>query len=192
MGLLLSGIIGYFIGALPTGVLVTRLWGASDVRQAGSGHVGATNVYRQAGLLAAALVTLVDLFKGVAAVGLSLALTGDPWALPVAGAAAVAGHCWSVYIGFRGGMGVATAGGIFMWLLPGGVAIFIAIWVAARALLRHSPRAVIVGLVLGAPLTLWLWPPSPPVTAYTLAAVVVLLIRHVPDFNRKYEGDINV
>ncbi len=184
--MLLSGIMGYFIGAFPTGVVVTRLWGAPDVQWTGSGHIGATNTYRQAGLVAAAFVALVDLFKGVAAVLLGLALTGSPWALPVAGAAAVAGHCWSVYIGFRGGMGLATAGGIFLWLLPIGPVIFVAIWLVARALLRHSARAAMAGLVLGAPTTLLLWRPPPMTVYYTLAAVVVLLVRHVSDFHREY------
>jgi glycerol-3-phosphate acyltransferase PlsY len=184
--LLLSGIIGYLIGAFPTGVVVTRLWGVPDVRQVGSGHVGTTNTYRQAGLLAAVLVALVDLFKGVGAVLVGLALTGNPWTLPVAGVAAVAGHCWSVYISFRGGMGLATAGGIFLWLLPGGPVIFTAIWLATRALLHHTARAVMVGMVLGTPITLLIWRPALPVVVYTLAVGVVLLIRHASDFHREY------
>jgi glycerol-3-phosphate acyltransferase PlsY len=184
--LLLSGIAGYFIGAFPTGVVVARGWGAPDVRWAGSGHIGTTNAYRQAGLVAAVLVALVDLFKGVAAVSLGMALTGDPWALPVAGVAAVIGHCWSAYIGFRGGMGLATAGGIFLWWLPLGPVVFVILWLVARALLRHTARAVLVGLALGTPITLLLWRPAPPVIAFTLATVTVLLVRHLSDFHRQY------
>ncbi len=183
---LLVGIGGYLIGAFPTGVVVTQLWGARDVRQVGSGHSGTTNTYRQAGLLAAVLVFAVDLVKGLIAVWLGWALTGyQAWVIPVAGAAAVLGHCWPVYVGFRGGMGVATAGGIFLWVLPGGVVAFTAIWLAARALLRHflkgayrSPQGVIVGLALGAPVALLLWSPPLLVMAYTLAAVVILVVRH--------------
>ncbi len=183
---LLVGIGGYLIGAFPTGVVVTRLWGKRDVRQAGSGHSGTTNTYRQAGLWAAVLVFAVDLTKGLIAVWLGMALTGyQTWVLPVAGAAAVLGHCWSVYVGFRGGMGISTAGGIFLWVLPGGVVVFAAIWLAARALLRRflkgayrSPLGVMVGLALGTPVAFLLWSPPPPVTAYTLAAIVILLIRH--------------
>ena len=182
----LVGIEGYLIGAFPTGVIVTRLWGARDVRQAGSGHSGTTNTYRQAGLLAAVLVFVVDLAKGLLAVWLGMALTGyQAWVIPVAGAAAVAGHCWSVYVGFRGGMGVSTAGGIFLWVLPGGIVVFTAIWLAARALLRHflkgtyrSPQGVMAGLVLGAPIALLLWSPPLAVTAYTVAAVIILVVRH--------------
>jgi glycerol-3-phosphate acyltransferase PlsY len=185
MLLLAAGVIGYLVGAFPSGVVVTRLWGAPDVRRAGSGHIGTTNTYRQAGLLAAVLVAALDLFKGVAAAWLGLALTGHPWALPVAGAAAVAGHCWPVYVGFQGGMGLATAGGIFLWQLPAGPVIFTAIWVAARIVLRHTARAVVVGLALGTPITLLLWHPSPPVMAYTLAAVAVLLIRYVSKLTRE-------
>jgi glycerol-3-phosphate acyltransferase PlsY len=143
-------------------------------------------VYRQAGLIAAAVVALVDLGKGVGAALIGLALAGDPWALSVSGVAAVAGHCWSVYVGFRGGMGLSTAGGIFLWLLPGGPVVFTAIWLAARALLRHSARAVMVGLVLGTPITLLIWRPAPPTRIYTLAVVAVLLVRHLSDFHREY------
>jgi glycerol-3-phosphate acyltransferase PlsY len=183
---LLVAIGGYLIGAFPTGVVVTRLWGARDVLQAGSGHSGTTNTYRQAGLLAAVLVFVVDLVKGLTAVWLGMALTGNQtWVIPVAGAAAVLGHCWPVYVGFRGGMGVSTAGGIFLWVLPYGVVVFTAIWLAARALLRHflkgayrSPQGVIAGLALGAPVALLLWSPPLPVAAYTLAAVIILLVRH--------------
>jgi len=183
---LLVGIGGYLIGAFPTGVVVTRLWGAHDVRQAGSGHSGTTNTYRQAGLLAAGLVFIIDLVKGLIAVWLGMALTGyQAWVIPVAGAAAVLGHCWSIYVGFRGGMGISTAGGIFLWVLPGGVVVFAAIWLAARALLRRflrgayrSPQGVMVGLALGAPVALLLWSPPLPVTAYTVAAIVILLVRH--------------
>jgi glycerol-3-phosphate acyltransferase PlsY len=164
---LLVGIGGYLIGAFPTGVVVTRLWGVRDVRQAGSGHSGTTNTYRQAGLLAAGLVFVVDLAKGLIAVWLGMALTGyQAWVIPVAGAASVLGHCWPVYVGFRGGMGVSTAGGIFLWVLPGGVVVFTAIWLAAR------------GLLLVAPVALLLWSPPLPVTAYTVAAVIILLVRH--------------
>ncbi len=184
---LLVAIGGYLIGAFPTAVVVTRLWGVRDVRQAGSGHSGTTNTYRQAGLVAAILVFAVDLTKGLIAVWLGMALTGyQAWAMPVAGAAAVAGHCWSVYVGFRGGMGISTAGGIFLWVLPGGVVVFAVIWLAARALLRRllkgayrSPLGVTVGLALGAPIALLLWSPPPPVTAYTIAAIGILLVRHV-------------
>jgi len=184
---LLVAIGGYLIGAFPTGVVVTRLWGGRDVRQTGSGHSGTTNTYRQAGLLAAVLVFIVDLVKGLLAVWLGMALIGyQPWVIPMAGAAAVAGHCWPVYVGFRGGMGVSTAGGIFLWVLPGGVVVFTAIWLAARALLRRllreayrSPQGVIVGLALGTPVALLLWSPPSPVTAYTLAAAVILLARHL-------------
>ncbi len=186
MLLLTAGIMGYLVGAIPTGVVVTRLWGAPDVRWAGSGHIGTTNAYRQAGLVAAVLVALVDLFKGVAAVSLGMALTGDPWALPVAGVAAVIGHCWSAYIGFRGGMGLATAGGIFLWLLPLGPVVFVILWLVTRAMLHHTARAVLVGLALGTPITLLLWRPAPPVIAFTLAAIAVLLARHLSDFHREY------
>jgi glycerol-3-phosphate acyltransferase PlsY len=117
-------LIGYLIGALPFGMLAGRLAGGVDLRQTGSRRTGATNTLRTLGWRWAALVLLLDVGKGVAAVLLARALylAGPPgsaeWVQAVAGVAAVVGHNWSAFIGWRGGRGVATSGGGMLVLSP--------------------------------------------------------------------------
>jgi glycerol-3-phosphate acyltransferase PlsY len=117
-------LIGYLIGALPFGMIAGRLAGGVDLRETGSRRTGATNTLRTLGWRWAALVLLLDVGKGVAAVLLArlLYVAGPPgspeWVQAAAGVAAVVGHNWSVFIGFRGGRGVATSGGGMLVLSP--------------------------------------------------------------------------
>ncbi|ADK84447.1 protein of unknown function DUF205 [Desulfarculus baarsii DSM 2075] len=104
----------YLIGAIPSGVLVSRLGGKSDPRLGGSGNIGATNVLRVSGRLAGALTLALDLAKG-AGPTLAAALLLAPWQTALVGVAAFAGHIFPVYLHFRGGKGVATALGV--WLI---------------------------------------------------------------------------
>jgi glycerol-3-phosphate acyltransferase PlsY len=146
--LLIAATIGYVFGAFPTGVLVTRVLRRPDVRHSGSGHTGGLNSYRQAGLPGGLGTALVDVGKGVLAAWLALKLTGTMWAVTAAGVAAVAGHCWSVYIGFRGGMGIGTLAGLFWWLLPITPFIAAGLWGLLYLLIRDSPRAVMLMAIL--------------------------------------------
>jgi glycerol-3-phosphate acyltransferase PlsY len=117
-------LIGYLIGALPFGMIAGRLAGGVDLRETGSRRTGATNTLRTLGWRWAALVLLLDVGKGVAAVLLArlLYVAGPPgspeWVQAAAGVAAVVGHNWSAFIGFRGGRGVATSGGGMLVLSP--------------------------------------------------------------------------
>ena len=162
--LLIAAVFGYIVGSFPTGVLVTRLLGKPDLRLSGSGHTGGLNVSRLAGLAWGVVTALVDVSKGVLAAWLAMRLTGTPWALPAAGIGAVAGHCWSAYVGFAGGMGLSTLGGLLLWQQPLVLPIAVALWVLAYLLLRNSrsaersrrsPRAVMLMAVLMAPV-FWL------------------------------------
>lgn len=115
--LLLLG--AYLIGAIPSGVILTRLAGVGDVRQAGSGNIGATNVYRVAGRRLGIITLICDALKGVLPLAVLLAIGGhSPAQLALVAAAAFLGHCYPVYLGFKGGKGVATALGIFLVLSP--------------------------------------------------------------------------
>jgi len=109
--------LGYLLGAIPSGVLVGRLRGV-DPRDAGSGRTGTTNAVRTMGMRWAALVALLDVGKGLAAVLLGNLIGPGPWAGALAGVAAVAGHVRSVFIGFAGGRGVATGAGVMILLAP--------------------------------------------------------------------------
>lgn len=134
----------YLLGAIPTSYLAGHLAGV-DLRQLGSKNVGATNLYRAAGLRLAVPAGLFDVAKGF--VPTLLAPAAAPW-LPVAvGSAAVAGHVFPVYLGFRGGKGVATAAGVALALAPLALAVSGAVWVAVLAATKFVSLASISGTI---------------------------------------------
>ena len=187
--LIIAVALGYVVGSFPTGVIVTRLLGKPDVRFSGSGHTGGRNTYRQVGLGGAALVALVDVGKGVLAAWLALRLTGNSWTLVAAGLAAIIGHCWSVYIGFAGGMGLSTMGGLFFWQLPWAPFLAAAMWGLLYLAVRNSPRAVMLMTVLMAPLFWLAWRlgyASPEVLALGLSGLAVIFVRNLTQL-RVYE-----
>ncbi|HEX5040537.1 MAG TPA: glycerol-3-phosphate 1-O-acyltransferase PlsY [Candidatus Limnocylindria bacterium] len=136
--------LGYVLGAIPSGVLVGRLRGV-DPRDAGSGRTGTTNAYRTMGMRWAALVAVLDVAKGVAAVLLGNLIGPGPWAGALAGVAAVVGHVRSVFIGFEGGRGVATGAGVMILLAP--LAVLAAI--VEFAVVVGATRYVSLGSILG-------------------------------------------
>lgn len=180
--LFLAAALGYLTGSFPTGVLVIRLLGKPDLRLSGSGHTGGLNVSRLAGLAWGAITALVDVSKGVLAAWLAMRLTGTPWALPAAGIGAVAGHCWSAYVGFAGGMGLSTLFGLFLWQQPLVLPIAVALWGLARLVLRNSPRAVMLMTVLMVPV-FWLLRShgyvSLEAAVLGIGGVGVLFVRHL-------------
>ena len=136
--------LGYLLGAIPSGVLVGRLRGV-DPRDSGSGRTGTTNAIRTMGLRWAVLVAILDVGKGIAAVLLGTLIGPEPWAGPLAGVAAVAGHVRSVFIGFTGGRGVATGAGAMVLLAP--LAVLAAI--LEFAVVVGATRLVSLGSILG-------------------------------------------
>src|SRR5215213_7937346 len=118
MTLVIIIIVAYLIGSIPFGYLIVRKKIGTDIRQTGSGGTGATNVSRRAGKAAGILTLLLDAAKGSAAVVIAKVVAGDDWVIAVASIAALAGHIFPVWLGFRGGKGVATGVGIFLVLAP--------------------------------------------------------------------------
>ena len=112
------GILGYLCGSLPFAIWVTRLVKGVDVRDAGSHHATTTNTIRQAGFLPGALVFLLDVGKGFLPTWLALHYAPAAWIAPLTGALVVVGHCWPIFAGFRGGMGMASANGAMMAAFP--------------------------------------------------------------------------
>jgi len=108
--------LGYLMGSIPTGYLVVKLAKGTDIRQQGSGHTGGTNVWRAAGLWPAILTALGDFLKGMAAVLIARIVLGDSVGEVLVGVAAVVGHNWSVFLGWRGGAGTATNLGVISTL----------------------------------------------------------------------------
>lgn len=139
-----AALIGYALGSVPFGLLLTRAAGAGDIRQIGSGNIGATNVLRTGRKGLAAATLLLDLAKGWAAVtiGAWIAPGGDmaDGAL-IAAAAAMIGHCYPVWLRFRGGKGVATMMGVVLALHPPSALVFALVWLGLLAGLRISSLA---------------------------------------------------
>jgi glycerol-3-phosphate acyltransferase PlsY len=181
----------YLIAAIPTGVVVTRLLGLEDVRTRGSGNIGATNVYRVAGKLPGILTLLGDILKGLLPLlAVKLWLTPTPLQLGLAGVVAILGHCYPVYLRFKGGKGVATALGIFVVLDPVAVLGGCAVFMLAVALTRY----ISVGSVLAAitvPLLTMLRgePPQLVLCATTIGALIVW--RHRDNLRRLCSGSEN-
>jgi glycerol-3-phosphate acyltransferase PlsY len=145
-------VLAYLLGSIPFGYLIVRLSGAGDVRETGSGGTGATNVTRRAGKWAGLLTLLLDALKGASAVLVArLVLTDDSgagWWVAASALAAVAGHCFPVWLGFRGGKGVATGLGVFSVLAP--LALLVAL--PAFALVVWATRDVSLGSITAAAL----------------------------------------
>src|SRR5918999_4648114 len=142
--------VGYLLGSIPFGVILTRLAGAGDVRRIGSGNIGATNVLRT-GRKGLALATLaLDLAKGALPAWLAYRYLGPDMAV-VAGLGAVLGHCFPVWLKFRGGKGVATAAGVVIALTPPVGAIAIAVFLLVVLATRYVSLASMLGAIAPAP-----------------------------------------
>ena len=148
MTVVAAAVIGYLLGSIPTGLLMGRLHGI-DVRDYGSGKTGFTNALRLLGLRAAALVMAVDVAKGAAPVQIGHFLFDEPWAAALGGIAAVAGHTWPVFAGFRGGRGVATTFGAFFAMAPLAALPLLAVAGAVLAATRYVSLMSITGTAVG-------------------------------------------
>ncbi len=186
-------LVGGFLGAVPFGVLITRLLGAEDPRKSGSGNIGATNVLRTSGWKSGVLTLLLDVLKGVAAILFAryvASRVSAPTLEPIAALAAVLGHMYSPFTGFRGGKGVATGLGVFALLTPGPTALAALVFILVVAVTRY----VSLGSMLAAaavPLAgFWM---NYPVVVYTSSALISLLViwKHQDNIGRLMRGEEN-
>jgi glycerol-3-phosphate acyltransferase PlsY len=184
----------YLLGSIPFGLLVGKLFGGADVRTAGSGNIGATNVARVAGPVAGILTLLLDAAKGAFAVVLAARLSdqSSTWMM-IAGLCALAGHCFPIWLGFHGGKGVATAAGVFLVLCPpaflGSAILFVLVVVYWRYVSLGSMSAA-----AAMPLLIYFfWAPhhAPPyaVTFGSLAAALLIVYKHDANIQRLVQGD---
>jgi glycerol-3-phosphate acyltransferase PlsY len=146
--------VGYLLGSIPFGVVLTRLAGMGDIRRIGSGNIGATNVLRTGHKGLAAVTLLGDMLKGTAAVLIMYRLWGQDHSI-VAGLGALIGHLFPVWLRFRGGKGVATYIGVLLGLAWPAALVFGAIWLAVAGLTRYSSLAALIASA-ATPLFLWL------------------------------------
>jgi acyl phosphate:glycerol-3-phosphate acyltransferase len=183
----------YLLGSIPFGLLLSKLFGAGDVRKAGSGNVGATNVARVAGPLAGILTLVLDAGKGAAAVWLAARFANQSavW-MTVAGLAGLIGHCFPVWLRFRGGKGVATAAGMFLMLSPLAGLSAIAVFILVVAFWRYVSLGSIAAAVAMPLLIYFLWAPhhAPPLTVTfgAFAAAILVVYKHDANIQRLVEG----
>lgn len=186
--LLIFPLLGYLCGSLPFSVWVTRRVKGVDLRDTGSGHATTTNTIRQAGLGWGALVFVLDFAKGF--IPTYLAIHAGREASPVyiialTAALAVAGHCWPLFAGFRGGMGLTTMGGALSAVNFLAFLICVAILILLVLVVRHSARASVFAGILAAPI---LWLAGIRDTAFWIAVFggMIIIARFLMDWNRKY------
>ena len=183
--ILLSAIGGYLLGSVPFGLVITRALGLGDLRQIGSGNIGATNVLRTGNKPAAAATLLLDSGKGAIAVLLARALFGDTAAL-VAGVAAFLGHCFPVWLKFQGGKGVATFLGTMLALAwPVGLGAC-AIWLVTAKLGRISSLSALVAAALSVPLAIYVGGGNLGLATALMGALV--FVRHKANIARILAG----
>jgi acyl phosphate:glycerol-3-phosphate acyltransferase len=147
-------IVGYLLGSIPFGLVLTRAAGLGDVRAIGSGNIGATNVLRTGNKKLAAATLALDLLKGTLAVVLARLASGVDAGM-VAGCAAFLGHLFPVWLRFKGGKGVATYIGVLLGLVWPAVLIFAGVWVAVAYFSRYSSAGALAA-TLAVPASLWL------------------------------------
>ncbi len=143
------GLLGYVLGSVQTGLIVGRIRRGIDVREYGSGKTGFTNTLRAIGPGAAAIVLVGDVLKGALPVLVGEQLLHEPWAAAIGGAAAIAGHTWPLFAGFRGGRGVATAFGAFLAVSPLAALVVVAAAAAILAATRYVSLMSVLGVAAG-------------------------------------------
>jgi len=170
-------IIGYLVGGFPTAYIVARLRKGIDIREVGVRNMGAGNTIKEVGKLEGALVSIVDIGKGTAAIYIALALGVDlPWVLG-AGVAAILGHNYPVYIGFRGGQGAATIIGIFFALAPESMGLCLIPLAIVLYLTKDTFASIfVVSPVL--PFLVWIFESSLVLTGYALLVILYVMFRN--------------
>src|SRR5216684_4453069 len=191
---LLIPLVAYILGSIPFGLILAKLFGRTDVRKEGSGNIGATNVARVAGPVAGILTLILDVAKGAAAVLLAPRLSQDSatWMM-LAALAALVGHCFPVWLKFKGGKGVATALGVFLALCPLAALAALLLFALVVACWRYVSLGSISAAAAMPLLMYFLWAPhhAPPlIIAFgSLAAALLVVYKHGANIQRLVQGE---
>lgn len=184
-------IVIYLIAAIPSGVVLARVMGYEDVRDKGSGNIGATNVYRVAGKLPGVLTLVGDILKGfLPLLACKTWLAPTPAQLGIACATAIVGHCYPVYLKFRGGKGIATALGIFLAISPTAVLGAAIVFGVTVAITRFISLGSVLAAMSAPFLVLMLSEPQPIFLA-TLFIAALIIWRHRSNIKRLMDGSEN-
>lgn len=183
-GIAAALVFGYLLGSIPFGLLLTRMAGLGDVRAIGSGNIGATNVLRTGNKKIAAITLLCDMLKGTIAV-VAAGYFGRDYAL-AAGFAAFLGHIFPVWLGFKGGKGVATYLGILLGLVWPGALVFAAVWIIVALLTRYSSLSALIACVV-VPLSILYLGLTKTALLFALLSVIIF-IKHRTNIERLLSG----
>ena len=187
-------VVSYLIGSIPTGIIIGRLAHGVDIRTRGSGSSGATNALRVLGPRSAAVVAVLDIAKGWAAALLTARLhppdsaTDAAWSVALAGIAAVVGHVWPVYAGFRGGKGVAVTAGVVLAMEPLAFAACIGLF-AVVALATRMASVASLAAVVALPAVFLALSSAPPSLFFAGIAAGLSLLTHRSNIRRLLAGD---
>ncbi len=181
-------IIAYLLGSIPTGYLLSRIFIGKDIRDTGSGNIGATNVVRALGFKMGALTFFLDFVKGYLAVWIGSGLMKNQWDLALACIMVVVGHCYPIFLGFKGGKGVATSAGVISFfsfaMLAFLMALFFLVFYFTRIVSIASIVVVAAGLIY-----FFLLPLSAPVHLAILILALLIIFQHRMNFKRLVRGE---
>jgi len=188
----LSGIggflLGYLFGSIPCGLWLVQVFHGIDIRKYGSGNIGTTNVFRTVGPKTAAAVLIGDMLKGIAALMImSRFMAADPAIVAITALGALLGHNYSLFLGFKGGKGVATGLGLFLYMLPWGAAAGFGVWAVIVLITRYVSLGSIIAAAVAAATGWYLNYPVPYAVFGTLACLFVI-IRHKENIGRLMNG----
>jgi glycerol-3-phosphate acyltransferase PlsY len=193
MTVVLIPVSAYLLGSIPFGLILAKIFGSGDVRNEGSGNIGATNVARVAGPLAGILTLVLDGAKGAAAVLLAERYSnGSAMWMIIAGLAALIGHCFPIWLKFKGGKGVATAAGVYLALSPLAFLAGLILFILVVAFWRYVSLGSISAAAAMPMLLYFLWAPHhapPPMITFGALAVAMLIVyKHDANLQRLVNG----
>lgn len=180
-------LLGYVFGSIPSGLWLVQAFHGIDIRTQGSGNIGATNVFRTAGPKTAAAVLIGDMLKGILALYIISKFTTDPVIVAITALGALLGHNYSLFLGFKGGKGVATGLGLFLYMLPWGAAAGFGVWALIVLITRYVSLGSIIAAIVAAATGWYLNYPVPYAIFGTLACLFVV-IRHKDNVKRLLNG----
>ena len=200
MGYMLTALIAYLLGSIPTGFLVAKARGV-DIRTVGSGNIGATNVFRILGTPAGVFVLLADAAKGWVAVFLvarwmagwlypEAGLTAREWFALVAAVGAILGHNYTCWLHFKGGKGIATSAGVLLALVPIPLLVILAVWIVVFAFSRYVSLASMAA-AFALPFAAWVFAESRTIIVVTAVLAALAIYKHKANIKRLLAGTEN-
>ena len=180
-------LLGYVFGSIPCGLWLVKAFHGIDIRNYGSGNIGTTNVFRTVGPKTAAAVLAGDMLKGIVALYIISKFSADPVIVAGTALGALLGHNYSLFLGFKGGKGVATGLGLFLYMLPWGAAAGLGVWIIIVLITRYVSLGSVIAALAAASAGWYLNYPVPFAVFGTLACLFVI-IRHKDNIRRLLDG----